>query len=225
MFGKIKDMLHMQGDKPDLFEENDLEFNHRLLTNGVWLEGENKFGQREKTFQLVLEHLVQKNYPLLFISDNKESALHAKLEDMVTQKRRTRDYQRITEEMTSINSLHLTDSFQKHKIVHIDLSIFTESDQKVVLERLNHQLKLLFKDMYANFKKYQKKESLRGLICIDGYDIKQFKVFANMEFFETMRDFEIGFIFGVEQGFFAKKGNPHIDNLNDIVHFTTLQVP
>ena len=201
----------------DLFEKYDVEFSHRALTNGLWLMGEND-GVRKRTVEMMLSHLVEKGYPFLYISTGANEYVKM-IEDIVTKKRNIRRYHPVTEDMSSVNSINLPSDFEHAKIVEVDLTKYSESDQKVVVERLNFQIKKLLHDMYENFKKYQKRESLRGVIFIDEYDVKLFKVFTNMEIFDIMKNYEIGFVFCVEENFIDTKNNAHKENLKEIPHF------
>ncbi|MGM0533189.1 MAG: hypothetical protein ACQERK_01685 [Campylobacterota bacterium] len=221
MFDSIKSVF---SKKPvqTLIEQSDIEFSHRLLSNGLWLEGENKHNQRFITQKCIFEYLLKHQYPILFIA-TAQNPMNDLIEELVTAARQSRRYQKITSSMSSVNALNLKEAFQNKKIVHIDLQIFSDSDKKVVLERLNHQLKLFFSDLHVNFKAYEKKESLRGVIFIDHYDVKDFKVFTSTQYFETMRDYEIGYVFGVEKEFLSTSMNAHKEKLKDIKHFTFLQ--
>lgn len=205
----------------DLFEKYDVEFSHRALTNGLWLMGEDE-GIRQRTIEMLLLHLTEKGHPFLYVSTGANEYVKM-IEDIVTKKRNIRRYHPVKGEMSSVNSINLPSDFEHAKIVEVDLSQYSESDQKIVIERINLQIKKLLHDMYENFKKYQKRESLRGVIFIDEYDVKLFKVFSNMESFEIMKDFDIGFVFCVEKEFMEKKSNTHKDQIKQIPRFNFWQ--
>lgn len=223
MFENVTNLFKTKKSYEDLFEKYELEFSNKTLTNGIWLLGDDKEQNlKEKTLEKTLEYLIQKDYGVIYISTG-ENEYIKKIDDIVTKKRHSRNHHPVAGDMASINSLNFPKELQNTKIVEIDLTKYDKEDEAIVLERLNLQFKKLFHDMYTNFKAYPKKEGLRSVIIIDEYDPKKFKAFTNIEFFQTMKDYDIGFIFGVERDFFEKKLNPHKEQLKQIVRFNILE--
>lgn len=220
MFESVKSMFKAN-KQSDFFKKYDIEFTNRVFTNGIFMMGEND-NIRKNTLELMLQHLTQKGYPYIYISTGQNDYIQA-IEEIVTTTRNTRRYQEVTGEMASVNSINFIQELQKAKIVSIDLQKYSDSDKEVVLQRINLQFKKLFHDLYTNFTHYKKKEGLRGVIFIDEYDVKDFKVFSNMEFFQTMKDYDIGFVFCVEDRFDTTKMNGHKEQLLKIPHFNFWQ--
>jgi hypothetical protein len=205
----------------DVFEKYDIEFNNRTLTNGIFLLG-NGDELKQESLQKIVMHTIEKGYGLIYVA-TKGNDFIDNVESFVTKTRNTRRHHPVSGDMSSINALSLTSEMQHAKIVEIALQKFDASDVDVVYERLNLQFKKLFHDMYTNFKAYPKKEGLRFVVLVDSYDEKHLKAFTNMEFFQTMKDYDVGFVFCVEKDYFQSKLNPHKEHLKEIPRFNMFE--